>query len=205
MLFHSITDSETLPTSTTAPTAFPSPGRWEGDGRGDRGEVSGGGGRQPCPPPLLLATIPSFGQSICPPPFLPQEPYVSRARFLQAEPRQRARVPVRARSGGYRPAGRLHVDHQLPHLREDRRPVAHAGTAPHGFPPGLGSRRGEARDQGIPPHPPGGPRRRRRRRGRLGRSAGVGPRLPGRGGRYPRRRGVRVHVLGGEPREAGQL
>src|SRR3954449_13232203 len=47
MLFHSITDSETLPTSTTAPTAFPSPGRWEGDGRGDRGEVSGGGRRRP--------------------------------------------------------------------------------------------------------------------------------------------------------------
>src|SRR3954467_13063036 len=31
------------PTSTTAPTESPSPGRWEGDGRGDRGEVPGGG------------------------------------------------------------------------------------------------------------------------------------------------------------------
>src|SRR3954447_15409732 len=29
--------------ATTAPTQAPSPGRWEGDGRGDRGEVSGGG------------------------------------------------------------------------------------------------------------------------------------------------------------------
>src|SRR5436309_16056706 len=35
------------PTSTTAPTAFPSPGRWEGDGRGDRGEVSEGRTPQP--------------------------------------------------------------------------------------------------------------------------------------------------------------
>src|SRR4051794_17210530 len=33
----------TPPTSNTASTASPSPGRWEGDGRGDRGEVSGGG------------------------------------------------------------------------------------------------------------------------------------------------------------------
>src|SRR3954463_7331313 len=33
----------TLPTSTTASTAFPSPGRWEGDGRGDRGEASEAG------------------------------------------------------------------------------------------------------------------------------------------------------------------
>src|SRR3954454_7462476 len=30
-------------TRTTASTESPSPGRWEGDGRGDRGEVPGGG------------------------------------------------------------------------------------------------------------------------------------------------------------------
>src|SRR4051794_35151148 len=34
---------KTLPTTPIASTAFPSPGRWEGDGRGDRGEISGGG------------------------------------------------------------------------------------------------------------------------------------------------------------------
>jgi|SRR3954451_11049937 len=43
MCFHIITDVVKQPRSTTAPTAFPSPGRWEGDGRGDRGEVPGGG------------------------------------------------------------------------------------------------------------------------------------------------------------------
>src|SRR5947199_8282121 len=32
------------PTSTMTSAAFPSPGRWEGDGRGDRGEVRGGRG-----------------------------------------------------------------------------------------------------------------------------------------------------------------
>src|SRR4051794_18890419 len=48
------------PTSTTAPTESPSPGRWEGDGRGDRGEVPGGGkprahrGRKPGPPLLRI-------------------------------------------------------------------------------------------------------------------------------------------------------
>src|SRR3954463_11623188 len=47
------------PISNTAPTASPSPGRWEGDGRGDRGEVPGGGalrpGRNPPPPvPVIL-------------------------------------------------------------------------------------------------------------------------------------------------------
>src|SRR4051812_1311222 len=31
------------PIGTTASAKSPSPGRWEGDGRGDRGEVSGGG------------------------------------------------------------------------------------------------------------------------------------------------------------------
>src|SRR3954454_21200289 len=31
------------PTSTTDSTKSPSPGRWEGDGRGARGEVPGGG------------------------------------------------------------------------------------------------------------------------------------------------------------------
>src|SRR4051812_50193273 len=36
--FHTITDFEkTPPTSDTAPAESPSPGRWEGDGRGDRG------------------------------------------------------------------------------------------------------------------------------------------------------------------------
>src|SRR3954454_7176705 len=34
---------ETNPTSTIASAKSPSPGRWEGDGRGDRGEVSAGG------------------------------------------------------------------------------------------------------------------------------------------------------------------
>src|SRR3954462_7497179 len=40
-----VPDRTTPPTSTTATAASPSPGRWEGDGRGDRGEVSGGRGR----------------------------------------------------------------------------------------------------------------------------------------------------------------
>src|SRR3954468_8917810 len=31
------------PKGTSASAKSPSPGRWEGDGRGDRGEVSGGG------------------------------------------------------------------------------------------------------------------------------------------------------------------
>src|SRR3954464_283241 len=34
------------PTCATASAKSPSPGRWEGDGRGDRGEVSGGGSRR---------------------------------------------------------------------------------------------------------------------------------------------------------------
>src|SRR4051794_11928490 len=42
---------ETNPTSTIASAKSPSPGRWEGDGRGDRGEVSGGGKPQRPPPP----------------------------------------------------------------------------------------------------------------------------------------------------------
>src|SRR3954468_9055656 len=44
-------DVKTQTTSTIASAKSPSPGRWEGDGRGDRGEVSGGG--LPLPPPHL--------------------------------------------------------------------------------------------------------------------------------------------------------
>src|SRR4051812_26765901 len=47
-------------TSTTAPAKSPSPGRREGDGRGDRGEVSGGGPLllQPDLPQPLLQELP---------------------------------------------------------------------------------------------------------------------------------------------------
>src|SRR3954447_26283112 len=48
-------DAETHSIGTTASAKSPSPGRREGDGRGDRGEVSGGGSslpqiRLPAPP-----------------------------------------------------------------------------------------------------------------------------------------------------------
>src|SRR5947199_3063384 len=45
--------AETHPIGNAASTKSPSPGRWEGDGRGDRGEVSGRGeaaARGPTPP-----------------------------------------------------------------------------------------------------------------------------------------------------------
>src|SRR4051795_8497365 len=42
-LFVALPILKPFPTATIASTAFPSPGRREGDGRGDRGEVSGGG------------------------------------------------------------------------------------------------------------------------------------------------------------------
>src|SRR3954451_5908534 len=56
---------KTPPTSTTASAKSPSPGRWEGDGRGDRGEVPGGGkprgqdrhGAPPCQRPLPWPTV----------------------------------------------------------------------------------------------------------------------------------------------------
>src|SRR3954454_1352225 len=44
-------DAETHSIGTTASAKSPSPGRWEGDGRGDRGEVSGGGAVMTNPAP----------------------------------------------------------------------------------------------------------------------------------------------------------
>src|SRR3954451_2474399 len=43
LLYHIGNDVETHSINAIAQAKSPSPGRWEGDGRGDRGEVPGGG------------------------------------------------------------------------------------------------------------------------------------------------------------------
>src|SRR5436305_14800929 len=95
-------------TSNTAPTAFPSPGRGEGDGRGDRGEVLGGGrpvystAVSPAPRPPLDLRLGNFflWLLVLVPPLVPAplaQPSFRQPKLPAAESRALASPPCRSR------------------------------------------------------------------------------------------------------------